>query len=460
MQKSNYDYDVIIVGGGVSGCSCAWNCARLGLKTLLIEKNSYLGGAITSQLVIPAMKTDHKNLNTRFFEELCKNSNIQNAQITYIDGNPGWFNPFKLHLILHNMLTSVGCNVLLNSKIKDCASNKSIETIHNDKSVGEKKVLSLCIETSYNDNVVKDNCIDKKYNHNIGADKNNVKNNFSAKYFIDATGDANLCELVDANFLPSESNQALSLRFIMDKVDVKAFGAWVLDYDDNRNVTTGAFIDGQMHLSTACTWDLGQNWALAPLFENAVENGDLKDTDRAYFQIFSIAGEDDKIAFNCPRIMTLKPLNPLDVNDKIYAKKLGVEVIERLALFCNKYLIGFENAKIYKIADELGVRESRRVKGKYILTKEDIYEAKMFEHPVAYSNYPIDIHSIQKDNSVLNYVQKTYSIPLESLIVEGFENLFVIGRCLSADFQAQAAVRIQPTCFSMGEGLAKHISLL
>ena len=50
-------YDVVIVGGGTSGVSCAWNSAKLGLKTLLIEKNTYLGGAITSSLVIPAMKT-------------------------------------------------------------------------------------------------------------------------------------------------------------------------------------------------------------------------------------------------------------------------------------------------------------------------------------------------------------------------------------------------------------------
>ena len=73
MAKNNTDYDVIIIGGGTAGCSCAWNCSRLGLKTLLIEKNNYLGGAITSQLVIPSMNTEHKNYNTDFFNKLCKN---------------------------------------------------------------------------------------------------------------------------------------------------------------------------------------------------------------------------------------------------------------------------------------------------------------------------------------------------------------------------------------------------
>ena len=126
----------------------------------------------------------------------------------------------------------------------------------------------------------------------------------------------------------------------------------------------------------------------------------LKDSDRAYFQIFSIAGEDDKIAFNCPRIISDKLLNPLNSEDILEAKNIAISAIYRLKKFCNVYLKGFENAEIYKIADELGVRESRRVKGKYILTKEDIYQAKEFKNTVAYSNYPIDVHSIKKDDSV------------------------------------------------------------
>ena len=252
----------------------------------------------------------------------------------------------------------------------------------------------------------------------------------------------------------------MSLRFVMSNVDKKAFSEWILQLDSDRNVTTVYEIDDDIHLSTACTWDLGSKWALKPLFDDAVRKNILKDSDRAYFQIFSIAGENDKIAFNCPRIVTDRILNPLNQNDVNEAKNIAIEAIARLKNFCNLYLKGFENAQIYKIADELGVRESRRVKGKYVLTKEDIFNATEFKNPVAYSNYPIDIHSIKKDNSILNYVQKVYSVPLESLMVEGFENLYIIGRCLSADFYAQAALRIQPTCFSMGEGLAKYLRLL
>ena len=59
-------YDVIVVGGGTAGCACAYTLGKLGLKTLIIEKNSYLGGTMTSALVTPAMKTVSGD-NTQFY---------------------------------------------------------------------------------------------------------------------------------------------------------------------------------------------------------------------------------------------------------------------------------------------------------------------------------------------------------------------------------------------------------
>jgi hypothetical protein len=103
------------------------------------------------------------------------------------------------------------------------------------------------------------------------------------------------------------------------------------------------------------------------------------------------------------------------------------------------------------------VRVSSRVKGKYIYTYDDLINGKKFDNPVLISNYPVDVHSNKKDSSMLEKVNVEYQLPLESLLVEGFDDLFVIGRCISADFKAQAALRIIPSCFSMGEGLAKHL---
>ena len=73
------------------------------------------------------------------------------------------------------------------------------------------------------------------------------------------------------------------------------------------------------------------------------------------------------------------------------------------------------------------------------------------------ANYSIDIHSDKKNGSIL---QKTsnYMLPIESLISANYENLFAIGKILGADFEAHSALRVQKSCMSMGEAVAKHIT--
>ena len=417
-------FDVVIVGGGTSGVSCAWNCAKRGLKTLLIEKNSFLGGSITSSLVIPAMKTSDNSINNDFFNCFYNNLKAKNGAITYIDDNKGWFNPEISKIVLDEMLVSAGVNILfetdvINIEKKDDKFQIYIKSIDDDNNYSRlNKILSLPIET------------------------NNL---------IDATGDAKICEKLNCNFLEKNKNetQPISLRFIMDGVDRKAFTEWLLTYDSDRNVSTGAYIDGEYHFSTAYTWDNGIKWALKPLFERAIAENVLKEEDSNYFQVFSVAGTQGAVAFNCPRLLSNNGSNP-------YIE--GRVAIYRIARFCNLYLKGFEKAYISNIANSLGVRVSNRIEGEYIYTYEDLISGKTFENPVVISNYPVDIHSDKKDCSTLHKVYKEYQLPLNSLIVKGYNNLFVIGRCISTDFKAQGALRIIPSCFSMGEGLAKYLA--
>ena len=137
-----------------------------------------------------------------------------------------------------------------------------------------------------------------------------------------------------------------------------------MQVDCDWDVTTVEDIDGVTHLSTAYTWDAGRTWALAPLFDDAVANNILKDTDRNYFQVFSVAGTTDSIAFNCPRIVeNLDPNSTLDITKALTSAR---ESIYRISEFCKKYFPGFKNAYISNIADSLGVRVSNRIRGKYI----------------------------------------------------------------------------------------------
>ena len=411
-------YDVIIAGGGTAGCACAYTAGKLGLKVLLVEKNSFLGGSITSSLVIPAMKTSQNAINTDFFNILYNELHSINGASTYIDGNKGWFNPELTKIALDKLLINANVDLLFEHKLKqiDTTLSSYIVTICNDNTFCLDKYLSAPIET---------------------------------KYIVDATGDAQICKLLNYKFLnDNEKFQPVNLRFIMSGINIDKFSNWLMNYDFNRDVTTCCNIDGFKLLSTAYTWDTNVDWALSPIFNKAINEGDITEEDANYFQIFSVAGTHDSIAFNCPRI--------LDSNlSRSEAYVSGRKSILRLSEFCKKYFPGFEKAYISSIANSLGIRVSNRVKGKYIYTKDDLISGKKFDNPVVISNYPIDIHSSNKNNSKLEKVYQEYQLPLESLIVD--KNLFVIGRCISADFEAIGALRIIPSCFSMGEGLAKYI---
>ncbi len=411
-------YDVVIAGGGTAGCACAYIAGKLGLKVLLVEQNSFLGGSITSSLVIPAMKTADNAINTEFFDTLYSKLEKVGGAITYCDGNKGWFNPELAKVVLDEMIQEANVEVFFESsidKVEEILSGYNVAIRNNNLIFSYQELLPL-IET---------------------------------KYLIDGTGDAKICQKLNCEKLENEKFQPSSLRFIMSGVDVKTFSDWLMEFDKDRNVTTSCKIDGKTYLSTACTWDSGAKWALRPLFEQAIEDGVLKGEDTNYFQIFSVAGTSDSIAFNAPRL-----LDNAKNRSKAYID--GRAAILRLSVFCKKYLPGFKDAHISSIANSLGVRVSTRIKGKYVYTAEDLRSGKTFENPVVVSNYPIDIHSDKKDNSVLEKVFQQYQLPVESLMVR--DNLFVIGRSISAEFEAQAALRIIPSCFSMGEGLARYLA--
>lgn len=427
-------YDVIIVGGGTAGCSAAYNAGIRGLKVLLIEKNIHLGGTITSALVVPAMKSGEHQINTDFYKALIAELHSIGGQATYQD-NPGWFNPELTKIALDTLMAKANVDVFFDTHIRDVIiENRVIKCI-----VISKEMLSV-----YNEKIEKQN---KKLSVSI-----------EAKYIIDATGNCEIGKLCGCEFLEEKNeNQPVSLRFLMGGIDVPKFAEWLEDYDKDRNVTTVENIDGFIHLSTAYTWDKDKKWALAPLFEDAVSKGILKDHDRNYFQIFTVAGMPSTIAFNCPRIIDYT--KTLDVENMSKALILARKNIYRLANFCKIYFPGFENSYISNIADMLGVRVSRRIKGKYVYTIDDVKTGKTFENPVVVSNYPVDVHSDKKDSSTLEMV-KDYTLPLESLMSADIDNLFVAGRCISADFMAQGALRVQASCFSMGEGVAKYIAKL
>lgn len=424
-------YDVVVVGGGTAGCAAAYMSGKLGLKTLLIEKNIHLGGTITSGLVIPVMKSGNNQINTEFRTELINELKELGGQTTYQD-NPAWFNPELAKIALDNLMRKANVEVFFdthiiavkieNKNIKKIKLSKEILSVSTDEIDMEKKKLLVSIE---------------------------------ARYVVDATGNCEIGKISNCRFLEKNDEfQPVTLRFMMGGIDLNLFSKWLEEYDTDRNVTTIERKNGHVHLSTAYTWDKDRKWALEPIFEDAVKKKILKRYDTNYFQIFTVPGMSGTVAFNCPRIIDYN--NSLEITSISKALILARQNIYRYLKFCRVYFPGFENAYISNIADMLGVRASRRIRGKYIYTVEDLKSGKKFDNPAVISDYPVDVHSNKKNGSTLKSY-KEYQLPIESLMSDDIDNLFVAGRCLSADYMAQGALRVQSSCFSMGEAVAKYI---
>lgn len=430
-------YDIVVIGGGTAGCAAAYISGLLGFKTLLIERSSTLGGAITSNLVVPVMNVGSNQINNAFYKSFALKMAEMGGQVTY-QGNIGWFNPELAKIALDEMLSSVNVDIRFNTEVTNVKTKDNTITYLN---------INSTILSAYNYSIYTDNnsiCFDNTLSVCIGA-----------KYVVDATGNADFSKKINCEFLDDNQDyQPMSLRFLMSGVDIEKFGKWLIKTDKDRNVTTFEHINGVPHLSTAYTWDDNKNWALAPVFDKAVQSGVLKDTDRNYFQVFTVAGMPSTVAFNCPRI--IENLNPNITQDISKALIEGRAGIYRLSKFCKEYLPGFEKAFISNISDGMGIRVSNRVKGKYIYTIEDLRSGKKFENPALISNYPVDVHSKDKNSSTLE-IDGEYQLPIESLMSADYDNLFVVGRCLSADYLAQGALRVQANCFAMGEAVARYL---
>ena len=165
-----------------------------------------------------------------------------------------------------------------------------------------------------------------------------------------------------------------------------------------------------------------------------------------------IMGEVSKgvLHFNTTRIAKHNPIDPIELSRaEIEARRQVLEMYD----FLRENSEAFRDSAIVSIAQNIGVRESRKLIGVYILTADDLKALTIFDDSIALGNYDIDIHNPEGTGTYIYRFPegKYYSIPYRSLLPRETDNLLVAGRCLSATHEAQSAVRIMPICTCMGE---------
>jgi hypothetical protein len=156
-------------------------------------------------------------------------------------------------------------------------------------------------------------------------------------------------------------------------------------------------------------------------------------------------------------------INPLCTEDLVKAEIVLRKQIDEITDFLRKYVAGYENCNVKFSADTMGVRESRRVMGEYVLSVEDLRVGRRFEDVIVHkANFTVDIHNPDGGGQAegLAEVVHPYDIPYRCLVPKNVENLLVTGRCISATHEAMASFRIMSVCMALGEaaGIAASIA--
>lgn len=404
-------YDVVVVGGGTAGSCAAIAAARAGASTLLIDRNTYLGGTCTGGQVSPMMSNGlkrivgcssvNKMLKERLLTRGCRGDDK--------NGNDGWFNPELLKLVLEEAYLEQQGRLLL--------------------------------DTEFIDAVIEENRIKEIVVHNRSG-----LQWIRSSQFVDCTGDA---AVAFASGVPCASgdectheNQAVTLRFMVGNVDLRRLDGFLKGMGENTVLELP-------FLEMAC--ESGSDTPLSRVLAKAVAQGILMQEDTVYFQGFSVPGMPGVMSFNCPEISNMTDsLSARGITDALVS---GRKMIQRLFYFLQTSFGGFENSFIMSVAPMPGIRESRRIRGQYVLSGDDYRQRRKFPEAIARTSYPIDIHGGENQALCVNPMrpEEFMEIPFGCLVPEKIENLLVAGRCISSSFAAQSAVRIQPICRETGE---------
>ncbi len=125
--------------------------------------------------------------------------------------------------------------------------------------------------------------------------------------------------------------------------------------------------------------------------------------------------------------------------------------VHRLVELLRTHIPEFKNAHLLMTAPQIGIRETRHIKGTHILTGEEYVNAVHFPDSVARCSHPIDIHNTEDNTQICRYLDQAAYLPYRSIIAEGFENLLVPSRCFSADREAFASARVQVGVMGLGQ---------
>jgi hypothetical protein len=141
--------------------------------------------------------------------------------------------------------------------------------------------------------------------------------------------------------------------------------------------------------------------------------------------------------------------NGANIEDINHAEKEALRQVFSVVHYLQRN--GFENYVLSHVPGQVGVRETNQIEGQYTLTEDDLTSGQRFDDVVAQTNYEIDIHSPDGKKTTDEREVSGYDIPYRCMIPTKVKGLLVAGRSISATHVAMSSMRIQATCYALGQ---------
>ena len=389
-------FDVCVAGGGSAGLAAAVAAARLGARTLLVERHGALGGMASAAFVhsvcglyrLPAEGAPARMANDGLTAEF-------GTRLLASGGATGPVRLGRVDILLHRPAAFARLADLL---VQAEAVRLTVR-LHTELTAADAQSATLACRGSLQ--------------------------RVRAAAWVDATGDAVLATLRGA---PCEMEASGRLQ-------------------------RPAFIFALGGVEAACLED-DARLRLARRLVSAVQAGALPPGMMgAHFRASPQRGE----AFVTIDLTGGNDFDPLDPACLTRLETEGRNLGERLVDFLRSGAEGFANAYVAAWPGRAGVRESRRVVGRHRIETEEVAAGAEFPDTVAHSAWPMELRETANGPRLRFPAElRRCGVPLRALRARDDARLFVAGRCLSCSHEAQAALRVIGTCLATGEaaGLA------
>jgi hypothetical protein len=400
------EYEVTVLGGGPAGIAAAVASARAGKRTLLIERYGFLGGMGTAAGV-----TNFCGLHANVHGEMHRVvQGVASDLLARIDRLGGLNAP---HLILGKIFAQAYDTAAYKIAADGLLAAHRVDILFHALGAGvvmqdNRRIAALMVETK--------------------AGRQAVRSDI----FIDCSGDGDLAAWAGARFEVGDNAGSMlypSMMFRLNGIDPdKAGDAWR---------------------------------TIPQLMEQAEAAGTHRFPRKAAIVRPQKSGIEWRVNFTQLKRSDGNAINGLEPDDltrgEIDGRRQAVEAFNFL-----RTVPGFEKSYIVDLPPQLGIRETRRVVGGYMLSGEDVLGCASFEDSIGVNGWPMESHVAGDVVFTFPPIPESRGfneLPYRMLTPEGLDNLLVAGRCASMTHDGQSAARVSGACFAMGEAAGTAAAL-